>query len=426
MGIVAPIFFIALILILGQVFAATFEKTRVPDALPLMLIGLLVGPVLNWIDPASFGKVDKIFTEIVLIIVMFHSGAGLRISSLRESLAQGITFTVVAIAGVIFSTYLISHFILGLSPLYAIILGSIIADNSLIVVAPLLNKLNISSKMKTILIIEGSVNKIINVILVLALLSMSVKANFSTGIIFGKMFYSFSVAFIIGAMAGVFWAILLKKIRQLENANSLSLAFILLVYSLCAILKSEGAIGVLIFGFTIGNIRVFSKIWSQRIVFETQPFKLEEKSFFLEVEYILKTLFFVYIGISMSFTGVYWIVLAFIFMLVKVISRIPIVNFLLSKDIDRKDASIALAMCPCGLLSAVLATAAAQTLPEGNIIKDIVYPVIFFSFVFCAMMAFLIEKGYFNKTAAILFARHKERTDNGTQNDPAPATENLI
>ena len=190
-SIVAPIFFIALVLILGQVFSATFEKTRVPDALPLMLIGLVLGPIFNFVEPASFGKVDKIFTEIVLIIVMFHSGAGLRLSSLRESLAQGVNFTVIAIAGVIFSTYIISHFVLGFPPLYAIILGSIIADNSLIVVAPLLKKLSISSNMKTILIIEGSVNKIINVILVLALLSMSLQANFSAGVIFKRIFYSF-------------------------------------------------------------------------------------------------------------------------------------------------------------------------------------------------------------------------------------------
>lgn len=422
--IVAPIFFIALILILGQVFSATFEKTRVPDALPLMLIGILVGPILHFVEPASFGKVDKIFTEIVLIIVMFHSGAGLRLSSLRESLAQGVNFTVIAILGVIFSTYIISHFVLGFPPLYAIILGSIIADNSLIVVAPLLKKLSISSNMKTILIIEGSVNKIINVILVLALLSMSLQANFSAGVIFKRIFYSFSVAFIIGVVAGIFWAIILKKIRELENANSLSFAFILLVYSLCAILKSEGAIGVLIFGFTIGNIRVFSKLWEERIVFEAQPFKLEEKSFFLEVEYILKTLFFVYIGISMTFTSWKWIVLAFIFMLAKVLSRIPIVNYTLSKDLDRQDISVALAMCPCGLLSAVLATSAAQTLPEGAVIKDIVYSVIFFSFIFCALMAFLIEKGYFKSTAAILFARHKERINAEAQ--PPAEKENPV
>ena len=423
-SIVAPIFFIALILILGQVFATTFEKTRVPDALPLMLIGLILGPIFHLVEPASFGKVDKIFTEIVLIIVMFRSGVGLRLSSLREYLTQGVLFTVTAIAAVVLSTYFISHFILGLNSIYAIILGLIIADNSIVVVAPLLNKLNVSAKMKTVLIVEGSVSTIINVILVLALLNMSQQSDFSTGIIFGKMFYSFFTACVIGVVAGIFWAIILKKIRELENANSLSLAFILLVYSLCAIMKSEGPIGVLIFGFTIGNIRVFSKIWEERIVFEIQAFKLEEKSFFLEVEYILKTLFFVYIGISMSFTNWKWLVLAFIFMLLKAISRIPVVNYTLSKDIDRQDASVALAMCPCGLLSAVLAATAAQTLPEGAVIKDIVYSVIFFSFIFCALMAFLIEKGYFKSTAAILFARHKERINAEAQ--PPAEKENPV
>lgn len=408
-SIVASIFFIALVLILGQVFSATFEKTRIPDALPLMIIGLIAGPVFHFIEPQHFGKLDKVFTELVLIIIMFRSGASLRFSSLRECIGQGVWFTVAAIASVIILTFWISRTALGLSPIYAILLGNIIADNSLVVVAPLLAKLNISSKMKTILIIEGSVSSIINVVLVLALLKMSQQATFSTSVIAGKMIYSFLIASIIGIIAGFFWSFILNKIRQLENANSLSFAFILLVYSFCGLLQSEGAIGVLMFGLTIGNMRVFNKFWGKALPIETGSFKLEEKSFFVEIEYILKTLFFVYMGISMRFSSAGFIILGLIFMIVKLLSRIPVVNYTLSKDIDRTDASVALAMCPNGLITAVLAATAAQTLPEGNGIKDSVYSLIFFSFIFCAVLSFLIEKGYFNNISDSLFTRHKKR-----------------
>jgi len=410
-SIVASIFFIALILILGQVFSATFQKTRIPDALPLMIIGLIVGPGLQLVKPEHFGSVDRIFTELVLIIIMFRSGAALRFSSLRESIGQGLWFTVAAIAAVIGLTFWISTAALGLSPIYAILLGNIIADNSLIVVAPLLSKLNISARMKTILVIEGSVSSIINVVLVLALLNMSQQASFSASAVFGKMTYSFLIASAIGILAGFFWSVILNKIRQLENANSLSFAFVLLVYSICGLLKSEGAIGVLMFGLTIGNMRVLSKFWGKVIPIETLSFRLEEKSFFVEIEYILKTLFFVYMGISMRFSSSYFIALGLVFMIAKIVSRIPIVNYAFSKDIDRTDASIALAMCPNGLVTAVLAATAAQTLPEPNGIKDSVYSLIFFSFIFCAILSFLIEKGYFNKVSDALFARHKKREE---------------
>ncbi|MCL1901509.1 MAG: cation:proton antiporter, partial [Firmicutes bacterium] len=220
-SIVASIFFIALVLILGQVFSATFYKTRVPDALPLMIIGLIVGPMFHLIEPEHFGKLDRIFTELVLIIIMFRSGEALRFSALRQSIGQGLAFTVAAIAAVIILTFWISRAALGLSPVYAILLGNIIADNSLVVVAPLLSKLNISERMKTILVIEGSVSSIINVVLVLALLNMSQQGSFSTSAVFGKMAYSFLIASVIGILAGFFWSVVLKKIRRLENANSL-------------------------------------------------------------------------------------------------------------------------------------------------------------------------------------------------------------
>jgi NhaP-type Na+/H+ or K+/H+ antiporter len=408
-SIVASVFFIALVLILGQVFSATFEKTRVPDALPLMIIGLLAGPVFNFISPEHFGKLDRVFTELVLIIIMFRSGTALRFSSLRECIGRGTAFTAAAIAAVIILTFFISKFALGLSAVFAILLGNIIADNSLVVVAPLLSKLSISSKMKTILIIEGSISSIINVVLVLALLNMSQQESFSTAAVFGKMIYSFLTACAAGVFAGIFWSLILNKVRRLENANSFSFAFVLLVYSLCGLLNSEGAIGVLMFGLTIGNIRVLNKIGGKTFRMETWSLKVEEKSFFVEIEYILKTLFFVYMGISMRFSSAGFIFLGLVFMTVKVLSRIPITNYILPKDIDRTDAGIALAMCPCGLVSAVLASTAAQMLPEGNGLKDSVYSLIFFSFIFCAVLSFLIEKGYFGKVSDKLFARHKKR-----------------
>ncbi|MCL2484563.1 MAG: cation:proton antiporter [Endomicrobia bacterium] len=410
-SIVASIFFISLVLILGQVFSATFQKTRIPDALPLMVIGLIVGPVLHLVHLDHFGRLDRVFTELVLIIIMFRSGAALRFSALREAIGQGLWFTVAAIAAVILLTFWISVVFLGLNPVYAILLGNIIADNSLVVVAPLLSKLNISQKMKTILVIEGSVSSIINVVLVLALLSMSQQASFSTSAVFGKMAYSFLIASVIGILAGFFWSVILNKIRQLENANSLSFAFILLVYAVCGLFKSEGAIGVLMFGLTIGNMRVLHKLWGKVFRIEALSFRLEEKSFFLEVEYILKTLFFVYMGISMRFSSVGYIILGLVFMIVKIGSRIPIANYTLSKNIDRTDTSVALAMCPNGLVTAVLAATAAQTLPEPNGIRDSIYSLIFFSFIFCAVLSFLIEKGYFEKASDKLFARHKKREE---------------
>ena len=64
------IFLIALILVLGQVFSSLFEKTRVPDVLPLMLLGFILGPVSKVVMPGALGSVDGVFTEIVLIVIL--------------------------------------------------------------------------------------------------------------------------------------------------------------------------------------------------------------------------------------------------------------------------------------------------------------------------------------------------------------------
>ena len=71
------ILFIGGVLFLGQVFSSLFEKTRLPDVLPLMLLGLLIGPVSGGVHPADFGRAGEVFTTLALIVVLFqgkHNG----------------------------------------------------------------------------------------------------------------------------------------------------------------------------------------------------------------------------------------------------------------------------------------------------------------------------------------------------------------
>ena len=61
------ILFVGLLIFLGHMFSALFEKTRIPDVLPLVGLGLLVGPFLGWVSAESFGAVGEVFTTVSLI-----------------------------------------------------------------------------------------------------------------------------------------------------------------------------------------------------------------------------------------------------------------------------------------------------------------------------------------------------------------------
>lgn len=50
-----------LLVFLAHLFAAAFDRASIPDVLPLMTIGLILGPLLGWISKDSFGEIGPIF-----------------------------------------------------------------------------------------------------------------------------------------------------------------------------------------------------------------------------------------------------------------------------------------------------------------------------------------------------------------------------
>lgn len=405
--VVNEILIIGVILILGQLFAAMFQKTRMPDVLPLMLLGFLLGPVLRVVSPLDFGSTARAFTTITLIVVLFITGSGLRISAVKGTALRAVMLTLSAFSATAAVIFLSARLLLGVNRLFAVIIGVIAAYNSFIIIVPVLKNLNVSSKTKAALSLESTLSSVLTVVLTLTLFQFAAEGgSLRAGGLGGKIIYSLIISALAGVSLGVFWTLALNRVRQLKHSTSLIFAFLLLVYSLCVLVGGKGEVGVLFFGFTTGNIRAFKTLWFKESTVQTSSFNSEEKSFFSEIEFILKTLFFVYMGICMEIATVWFAIAGGAFALIKLFIRIPAVNYCFGKDVSRQDAAIALAMCPGGLVSAALATAAAQRLEDGIIIQDTIYAFIFFSIILTSVLSFMIEKGRFKRVENILFKRH--------------------
>lgn len=405
------ILFIGVLLFLGQVFSSLFEKTRLPDVLPLMVLGVLLGPVFQLAGPEDFGEAGQIFTTVALIVVLFKSGVDFRILSLRGAVGQGLLLTTVCFAVITLTTAFITQRLLHIPQLYAFIIGAIVADNSTAVITPMLAKLQVSKTAKTILFLEANLTGVYSIVLALVLLSAaSHGGQVSAAEISWKVFKSFGLGVLFACAAGVFWMGILNQVRRMENAVSLTFAFVLLVYGVSELIGGDGAIATLAFGVVAGNTRLVRRLWLTRLnLSHLLSLNRGEKAFFDEVEFILKTLFFVYMGICMRIGRVDLLAIGFAVAFFKLVFRAPVVNYCVSKNITRGDASVILAMCPNGLVSAVLAAIIASQLPEeGAVIQDVIYAVIFFSVLLSNLMSFRIEKGGLKWVGRAMFRRHKK------------------
>ena len=84
------VFSVGLIIFAAHFFTVLFERTRVPDVLPLIFIGMLVGPLFGILSPEDFVYVGPLLSAVALTLMLFEGGSHLTFETLRESLKDSV------------------------------------------------------------------------------------------------------------------------------------------------------------------------------------------------------------------------------------------------------------------------------------------------------------------------------------------------
>jgi NhaP-type Na+/H+ or K+/H+ antiporter len=205
---------------------------------------------------------------------------------------------------------------------------------------------------------------------------------------------SFLVAIIFGATGAIIWSALLNRIHAIKNAMFTTPAFVFVIFGVVEILGFSGAIAALAFGITIGNIEsIRFPIFNRPATSEPVGLTQTEKLFFSEIAFLLKTFFFVYLGISLELISGWLIIVALILTVLVFILRIPAVKITIRRSLPVKDISIIAIMVPKGLAAVVLATIPLQNeVAGGELIKNITYGVVLISIVLTSLLLLLLGK----------------------------------
>ena len=392
---IAPVIvFVGVLVFLAHLFTAIFSRTRIPDVLLLIIIGICVGPVLKLASPADFGTIGPVLTTVTLIIILFESGTALELMSLRSAVGGAMALTTVtfflsmgAVAG-------IALWLTDLELIPAFILGAIVGSISEAIVIPLVRQLRMRKDSQTILSLESSVNDVLSIVITIALVEAYLLGEFQWGVVTGNLIAAFLVAVVFGVVGAFVWARLLNRIHAIKNAMFTTAAFVFIIYGVVEILGFNGAIAALAFGITIGNVEsIRFYIFRRPQTTEAEGLSPTEKAFFSEVAFLVKTFFFVYLGISLELISGWLVQLAIILTAVIFLLRIPAVKVTMRKSIPPRDASIVAIMVPKGLAAAVLATIPVQQgVLGGELIKNVTYGVVLSSIVITSVMLLLLEK----------------------------------
>ncbi|CAJ38156.1 cation:proton antiporter [Methanocella arvoryzae] len=394
MEITTAILAVGLLVFLAHLFTGIFSRTRIPDVLLLMLIGLAIGPFLHLVTPEEFGALGPLFTSITLIVILFQGGLDLKLDVLYRSLRGSVFLTVTNFVITMIAVGLLSMIMAGMDVLSAFTLGAILGGTSSAVVIPMVRQLSMKEESKTVLLLESALSDVLCIVVAIALMESLKYGMFDPAQISGKIIASFTIASLLGAVGALGWSLLLNKIRALDNSIFLTPAFVFVVYGIVEVLGFSGAIAALAFGIVLGNADFFSRLLAiTRIRILPVSLNSTEKIFFSEVVFLLKTFFFVYIGLSIIVSNVALMVMGLILTLIIFYVRIPTVWISLPRKTPVADASISAVMVPKGLAAAVLASIPLQMgLASGELIQCITYAVILFSIVLNSILVFLLEK----------------------------------
>lgn len=392
---IAPVIaFVGILVFLAHLFTGIFSRTRVPDVLLLIIIGICIGPIFGLVSPSQFGAVGPAFTAITLIIILFESGIALKLRTLRSALGGAMTL---APFGFFLTMFVVAGFALWLTDLElipAFILGAIIGSTSETVVIPLVKQLRMQEETRTILSVESSINDALSIVITVALIEAYKLGEFQVASVTGDLIAAFLVAIIFGIAGAFVWSLVLNRIHAIKNAMFTTPAFVFVIFGLVEVLGFNGAIAALAFGVTIGNVEsirfpVFKKPPASEPVGLTET----ERVFFSEVAFLLKTFFFVYLGISLELMSGWLIALGVTLTILVFILRIPVVKISVSKSIPVKDASIMAIMVPKGLAAAVLASIPFQQgITGGELIKNVTYGVVLLSIVLTSFLIVFLNK----------------------------------
>ena len=256
--------------ILAQWFAWKF---KIPAILPLILIGLLVGPIAaeflsddstKWIEPIWNGKEGLFpgeslfyFVSLAISIILFEGGLTLKMSEIKN---VGPVITKLITLGSLvtfFGAALAAHFIFNLSWQISYLFSALIIVTGPTVITPILRNIPLKKDVSTVLKWEGILIDPIGAlvaVLVFEFISVDAGGEFTkTALIeFGKIvLFGFTFGF---TFAHALNFIINKKWVPHYLLNVFALAAVLGVFVLSdAFAHESGLLSVVVMGMVLGN-----------------------------------------------------------------------------------------------------------------------------------------------------------------------------
>src|SRR5579872_2009708 len=210
-------FFFALLgglLVLAFVANRLVRFTGVPDVIILTATGVIIGPVLHWVNPDVFRGATHGFGSLALILILFEGGLEVKLREILSHFAGGLFLSVfsytLSAAGIAIVCRLALHF----TWIPALLVGAALGCISSSIVLPVLQQVNLRREVKVTLVVEASFGDAFAVLAVTTLLDVAAGGSTAPKAVAWELGSSIILAVACGVLAGMLWSYLLPVLSD--------------------------------------------------------------------------------------------------------------------------------------------------------------------------------------------------------------------
>lgn len=370
-----PLLLAAIVIIIGSLGSYLFRKTGIPDMLFLVLLGVLFGPILGFIELEVIAPLAPYLAVLALIIILLDGGMNLKLQRLVSESPRAVVLAILSFLLSVILIAFITRAAFQFRWIESLLIGSILGGSSSIVVVSLASKLKISDKGATTLVIESAISDILCIIATLTMIGVIISGLPAIDALLRVVTSHFTTGAVFGLILGLIWLGILSRMKDEPHRYMLTLALLFLTYLVSEYLGGSGALSVLVFGVILGNEEGISNLLHRK----DRPIVMDESFRKLESEFafLIKTFFFVYLGLIVSFPDFTLVTLGIIisiFLLVVRYLSVRVATFHSTLSKDRKMMTVVFTR---GLAAAVLAVLPQEfNLPNSEIYMPIALTVI--------------------------------------------------
>lgn len=263
---------LASILILSVLAQWLAWKIRIPAILPLILIGLALGPLASYLIPDGTKLLDGdaifsgdllfAFVSISVGVILFEGGLTLKLQEIRHQAGVVRNLLIIGPIVTLLGGGLAAHYYLGLSYQLAFLFGALIIVSGPTVVIPILRNVRPNKEINNVLKWEGILIDPLGALIAVLVYEFIQSSEYGTNLDTIEVIKSFTITVatgvFVGGLAALFLRWLLNKNRipgYLRNVVALGL--VIFAFTFAEFLAHEaGLMSTTFMGIILANVKV--------------------------------------------------------------------------------------------------------------------------------------------------------------------------